>query len=199
MAFAAGTRVQGRAFAPLPVAAEADAPQRGEPGSGQPKFSTRQGIIFFALAAVVITGGIVGVSVAMSSNDSGYARSHGAVGISDTTSPVGHTNGTDTGDDHTTDYGAGTAMVIVVLGFLLIGVTLATPWFLDDAYYTPLNRRTQQVVLVRADTPIVQGGKAAPAAAHAVTPGGTLVATPDLSCLGNRYASHGGAETGEYV
>ena len=110
---------------------------------------------------------------------------------------VGLTNGTDTGDDdHTTNYGSGTAFVIVLLGLLLIGMVISAPWFLGDEYYTPLSMypRKQQVILVRADTPIVQSGKAAPAAATPVaTSGGTLVGvvevqtTPDLSCLKNVY------------
>ena len=106
------------------------------------------------------------------------------------TLPVGHTNGTDP-TDHETNYGAGTAFVIVLLGLLLIGMIISAPWFLGEEYYTPLSMypRKQQVILVRADTPVVQGGKAAPAAAAMATPGGTLVATvemkatPDLSCL----------------
>jgi hypothetical protein len=106
------------------------------------------------------------------------------------TTLVGHTNGTDP-HDHETNYGTGTAVVIIVLGFLLIGMTVATPYFTSDTYYTPLGRRPQQVVLVRADTPIVQGTPVAGNATQSVTasPGGTLVgtvemsATPDLSCL----------------
>jgi len=103
---------------------------------------------------------------------------------------VGHTNGTDP-HDHETPYGTGTAVVIIVLGFLFIGMIVATPWFLDDTYYTPLSRRTQQIVLIRADAPVVQGKPVAANATQSVmvSPGGTLVnsvemsARPDLSCL----------------
>lgn len=101
------------------------------------------------------------------------------------TFPVGHTNGSDTGDDHTTDYGAGTAMVIVILGFVLIGLTVATPWFMGDSYYTPLYGAPRQVL-------VVQGKPVTPTQPQktgaVVSPGNTLVAaeeapTPDLSCL----------------
>lgn len=97
---------------------------------------------------------------------------------------VGHTNGTDGGQEHDTTYGSGMAIVIVLLGMVAIGLVLTTPYFLGDSYYTPLSvsRKPTQVVLVRADTPVVQGKPVA-------TPGGTLVTTvevpptPDLSCL----------------
>ena len=101
---------------------------------------------------------------------------------------IGHNNDTDTGDDHTTDYGSGLAIFIVLLGLIGIGIVFSTPWFMGDDYYKPLYPvRGQKVVLVQ--------GK--PVAANAPTvavasPGGTLVgaagpvvvgATPDLSCL----------------
>ena len=102
------------------------------------------------------------------------------------TFPVGHTNGTDP-TDHETNYGAGTAFVVVLLGLLLIGMIISAPWFLGEEYYTPISMYPGGKVLVlqgaNTPVPVVQGGKAAPAAATPVaTAGGTLV-TPDLSCL----------------
>jgi hypothetical protein len=70
---------------------------------------------------------------------------------------------------------------------------VATPYFFGEQYYAPLS--AQRVVLVRADTPVVQGMPVKPAptaptkATPLASPGGTLVAvvemqaTPDLSCL----------------
>ena len=103
---------------------------------------------------------------------------------------VGHTNGTDTGEeDHDTTYGTGTALVVVLLGLLLIGTVVASPYFFGEQLYTPIYR--QQVVLTRADTPVVQGRlvpqeKPTSTPAPVVSPGHTIVAvmdTPDLSCL----------------
>ena len=107
---------------------------------------------------------------------------------------VGHTNGTEP-EDHDTGYGTGTALIIVLLGFVFVGMVIATPWFLGDEYYTPLYpRRAQQVVLVRADTPIVKGVPVDPPPSYTQatkgtgqsvvsSPGHTLISTPDLSCL----------------
>lgn len=107
---------------------------------------------------------------------------------------VGHTNHTDT-EDHTTDYGTGTAFIIVFLGLLFVGMIVAAPWFLGDSYYTPLYPRKgeQVVVLQRADVPVVRGelvtGDAQKLGAVA-SPGHTIIAVmdtgidaPDLSCL----------------
>ena len=93
---------------------------------------------------------------------------------------VNHGNETDPGDDHTTDYGTGYAVVIVVLGLFLIGTIAATPWFLDTTYYTPLNRKQQTLYVVRADTPVVAKGEPVKAAVEVPA---VSVATPDLSCL----------------
>jgi hypothetical protein len=122
---------------------------------------------------------------------------------------VSHSNDTDTGDDHTTDYGSGTALVVVLLGLVLLSVVMAAPYFYSDSWYQPLSygsaQQQQRVVLVRADIPVLQGKpvnttpkpllltykQAAKATSVSVvsTPGNTLVGTvemrltPDLSCL----------------
>ena len=82
---------------------------------------------------------------------------------------VGHTNGTDT-DDHTTTYGSGGALVFVFLGFFLISIVAAMPYYLDETYYTPLSQR---FVLVRGNKQGVVKVDAVPA-------------TPDLSQLSSR-------------
>lgn len=68
-----------------------------------------------------------------------------------------HTNTTGDGsNDHTTTYGTGSAVAVMIVGFLLIFVVLYVPYYLDDTYYQPLAARAR-VMLVRADTPVVQG------------------------------------------
>lgn len=115
---------------------------------------------------------------------------------------VSHSNDTDTGDDHTTDYGSGTALVVVLLGLVLLSAVMAAPYFYSDSWYQPLSYggAQQRVVLVRADTPVPQGRPVAPPPSYTQatkgtgvsvvsTPGNMLVgtvemsATPDLSCL----------------
>lgn len=66
-----------------------------------------------------------------------------------------HTNGTDDGDDHQTEYGAGTALVVVLFGLLMISLVFAVPYYVDDTYYAPLGRRKENVVYVSrtADAP----------------------------------------------
>jgi hypothetical protein len=112
---------------------------------------------------------------------------------------AGHTNTTgDRGDDHTTTYGTGSAVAVVIVGFLLIFVVLYVPYYLDDTYYQPLAARAR-VVLVRADTPVVQGvlveegpAKTGAGVAVVLTPGGQLVDAqrPDLSRLKKEKVWH---------
>ena len=113
---------------------------------------------------------------------------------------VSHNNDTDTGDDHTTDYGAGTALVVVLLGLVLLSTVMAAPYFYSESWYQPLSygSAAQRVVLVRADIPVPPAEAPPPSYAQATkntkssvvsTPGNILVgtvamgATPDLSCL----------------
>ena len=93
----------------------------------------------------------------------------------------GHVNGTDDGDgddDHTTEYGTGTALVVLLLGVLMISLVLAMPWYLDDAYYMPLGRRKQQVVYVST----TQKATAKTATAVA-SPGGLVIEAIEVTAI----------------
>lgn len=69
----------------------------------------------------------------------------------------GHINTTqDSGGNITKTYGVGSGTTIVLLGLVMIVVVVYLPYYLNDTYYQPIAPQSR-VVLVRANTPVVQG------------------------------------------